>query len=319
MLSKTYNPGKNAVNAVRDVNFEVYQGELFGLFGSNGAGKSTLVRMLATLLHPTSGSANVNGYDVVQDEQKVRSFIGFVASDERSFYGRLSSRQNLSFFAALQSVSRSRIPAEVDRVLKLFNLQSMADVPSQSLSTGQKQRLNIARALVHDPPLLFLDEPTKSMDVQTSDYVKTLIKDNLVGTLGKTVVFISHELYEMDAFCDRVAILADGSIRALGTPSALAERLPRRAIYRINIKGDVSCMHAYWEHIEDIEKIETISRGITLTVLDVTLSDETSNAWLSIMQSIHKCGGRMEGYQRVDDSSLRDIVRYFSNAKDIIT
>ena len=122
------------------------------------------------------------------------------------------------------------IPQRVAYVLDLFGLTAKAGARVQSLSTGQKQRLNMARALVHDPPILFLDEPTKSMDVQTSDFVKGLIKEELIGRQGKTVVYISHELYEMDNFCDRVAILADGRVRVVGTPAELAARLPRRAL-----------------------------------------------------------------------------------------
>ncbi len=318
-LSKTYHIRDTEVCAVRNVFLEIYTGELFGLFGPNGAGKSTLVRMLATLLQPSTGFATVNGFDVVRDSQKVRSLLGFVAADERSFYGRLTPRQNLAFYAAMQNVKHVRVHDEVDRVLKLFDLQSKADVAFQSLSTGQKQRLNMARALVHDPPLLILDEPTKSMDVQTSDIVKNLIKHDLVERQGKTVIFISHELYEMDAFCDRVAILADGSIQALGTPSALSDSLPRRAIYRVTVVGNISCILPQLQLVSDIEAITIFSQGMTLTALDITLSNETSAVWFTIMKTVQNCHGRVEGYQRLDNSSLREIVAYFSTDKGVNT
>jgi ABC-2 type transport system ATP-binding protein len=251
----------------------------------------------------------------VRDELSVRGSIGLVASDERSFYGRLTCRQNLSFYAALQNVPRAQARRRVDAALDLFDLLPKADAPFQSLSTGQKQRLNMARALVHDPPILFLDEPTKSMDVQTSDFVKALIKDELVARRRKTVVFISHELYEMDNFCDRVVILAEGQLRAIGTPDELSARIPRRAIYRVEVAGDADRIAARWRSLSQIESVAEVSRGVMLTAFDVTLADESSGVWLSVLQAVGACGGRVEEYRRVDDGSLRDIIKHFTELK----
>ncbi len=310
-LTKIYGADPVAVHAVTDVTLRIMPGELFGLFGPNGAGKSTLVRMLTTLLAPTRGSATVKGYDIVRDELQVRASCGLVTSDERSFYGRLSAARNLSFFAAMQNVARHQIPQRVAYVLDLFGLTAKAEATAQSLSTGQKQRLNMARALVHDPRILFLDEPTKSMDVQTSDFVKGLIKEELVGRQGKTVVFISHELYEMDNFCDRVVILADGRVRVVGTPAELGARLPRRALYRIVVQGDVSAISQQWRQIDGVESVTLVSEGTATTVFDLALADEFT--WLSVMEAVGECGGRVEEYHRVDDQSLRRIVAHFSN------
>jgi ABC-2 type transport system ATP-binding protein len=312
-LSKTFAAYGREVRAVRDVSFEVDRGELFGLFGSNGAGKSTLVRMLSTLLAPTQGTATVDGCDIVRDELKVRASIGLVASDERSFYGRLTCRQNLSFYAALQNVPKKQVKSHVDGVLDLFGLFPKADAPFQSLSTGQRQRLNMARALVHDPSILFLDEPTKSMDVQTADFVKTLIKDELVKRQRRTIVFISHELYEMDNFCDRVAILAEGQLRAIGTPEELSAHIPRRAIYRVEVEGDAGRIAARWKSLPRVEAVAEVSRGVSITAFDVTLADETSGVWLDVLREVGACGGRVEEYRRVDDGSLRDVIKHFTN------
>ena len=314
-LSKTFTAYGREVHAVRDVSFTVEPGELFGLFGSNGAGKSTLVRMLSTLLLPTRGTAAVNGFDIVRDELHVRASVGLVASDERSFYGRLTCRQNLSFYAALQNVPRSQVKQKVDGALGLFDLSSKAGAPFQSLSTGQKQRLNMARALVHDPPILFLDEPTKSMDVQTSDFVKALIKEELVARQRKTIVFISHELYEMDNFCDRVVILAEGQLRAIGTPEELGARIPRRAIYRIEVQGDADGIASRWKSLPKVEAVTEVSRGVSITAFDVTLADETSGVWLEVLKVVGACGGRVEEYRRVDDGSLRDVIKHFTEVK----
>jgi ABC-2 type transport system ATP-binding protein len=311
-LTKVFHSQGREIAAVRDVSLEIQPGELFGLFGANGAGKSTLVRMLTTLLEPTAGQARVQGFDVVADDLRARAATGLVTADERAFYGRLTPRRNLAFYAALQNVPRRAIADRVDAVLELFGLAAKADVPFQSLSTGQKQRLNMARALVHDPPVLFLDEPTKSMDVQTADFVKTLIKDDLVGRQGKTVVFISHELYEMDAFCDRVAILAEGVVRAVGTPEVLGARLPRRALYRLTVTGDADRMVDRWRALARVTSVTEVSQGITMTAFDVALADESTGVWLDVMRVVDDCGGRVEEYRRLDDGSLRDVVRFFT-------
>lgn len=309
-LNKTYTGRGQQVYAVRDVSLALFPGELFGLFGPNGAGKSTLVRILATLLSPTSGSATVNGFDVTTEALRVRASLGLVTADERSFYGRLTAAQNLSFYAAMQNVPRRQIGSRVKAVLGLFDLAGKADALAQSLSTGQKQRLNMARALVHDPPILLLDEPTKSMDVQTSDFVKALIKEELVGRQGKSVVYISHELYEMDNFCDRVLILADGRVRVIGSPAELGAMLPRRALYRIVVEGNTGRIGAEMAAVPGVESVQEHSRGASTTTFDLALEDEA--VWLAVMQAIAREDGRLETYHRVDDESLRRIVAHFS-------
>jgi ABC-2 type transport system ATP-binding protein len=311
-LTKVFRSQGRVVEAVRGVSFAVHGGELFGLFGPNGAGKSTLVRMLSTLLMPTKGRATVAGLDLVAEPLSVRRKIGLVASDERSFYGRLNALKNLEFYAALQGVPRRQIGERARMVLDLFNLADKADASFQSLSTGQRQRLNMARALVHDPPILYLDEPTKSMDVQTSDFVKALIKDELVARRGKTVVFISHELYEMDNFCDRVAVLAEGRLRAVGTPEDLASRLPRRAVFRIQLRGEPEPIIRGWREVPGVGSVTEVSRGVSMTSLDIELIDETSKVWFSVLRHVAECNARLEAYQRVDDRSLREIIRHFS-------
>jgi ABC-2 type transport system ATP-binding protein len=310
-LTKIYGAEPNAVHAITDLNLQIMPGEIFGLFGPNGAGKSTLVRLLTTLLAPTRGTAFVGGYNIVRDELRVRASCGLATSNERSFYGRLSAAQNLSFFASMQNMNRQEIPRRVAFVLDLFGLTAKAGSSAQSLSSGQRQRLNMARALVHDPPILFLDEPTKSMDVQTSDFVKGLIKEELNRRQGKTVVYISHELYEMENFCDRVAILADGRERVVGTPAELGARLPRRALYRIVVQGDVAAISQKWLQIESVETVKLVSEGPAMAAYDLALVDEA--AWLSVMEAVHEYGGRVETYRRVDDQSLRQIVAHFSN------
>ncbi len=308
-LSKTFHAGGQTIYAVREATVDINQGELFGLFGPNGAGKSTFIRMLSTLLMPTHGRATVNGFDVVRNELRVRASIGLVAADERSFYGRLTAIQNLSFHAALQNVPQRLVGRRIHEMLHRFGLAHKAHAPVQSLSTGQRQRLNMARALIHDPPILFLDEPTKSMDVQTSDFVKALIKDDLVGQQGKTVLFISHELYEMDNFCDRVAILADGQVKAVDTPANLGSQLPRRAVYRVVVEGDAEAIASRWRATPGVDSVRHVSQGASTVAFDVMLASESG--WSGIMEAVQAEHGRVESYRRLDDESLRRIVAHF--------
>ncbi len=318
-LGKSFKHNGIDVVAVRDFSLDMQAGELLGLFGHNGAGKSTLVRMLATLIRPTHGSAQVNGFDVVRDEQKVRASVGLAASDERSFYGQLNAWDNLRFYAALQNVPRQLIAERVRSVLDLLELSQIAKRPFQTYSTGQRQRLNLARALVHNPPILFLDEPTKSMDVQTSDSVRSLIKHELVGRQGKTVVFISHELHEIENFCDRVAIMHRGRLRALGTPSELIRQLPAQPSYRFEVECEAAAVVHALQQVTGVEGVNVIRREGALATLELRLvnsngaSDGIRQCEEQIWQAVYAGGGRIRSYQPVGNASLRDVVRYFSS------
>ncbi len=311
-LGKTFSANGQAVVAVRDVSLAVHAGELFGLFGHNGAGKSTLVRMLATLVRPTHGSARVNGYDLVRDERRVRGSIGLVASDERSFYGRLSARDNLRFFAALQDVPRRQIDARVQYALELFDLRDIAARPFQTYSTGQRQRLNMARAILHDPPILFLDEPTKSMDVQTSDFVKTLVKQELVGKQGKTVVFISHELYEMEDYCDRIAVVARGQLRALDTPRALLAQLPQQPRFQLQIEGALEPVLDALRAITALNLID-VARSNGSAKVEFTMNESAGDWQAAVWQSVLANGGRISEFRQTRGHTLRDVIRYYSD------
>ncbi len=311
-LAKTFHVGGHSVAAVRDISLGVRAGELFGLFGHNGAGKSTLVRMLATLVRPTCGSARVNSFDLVADEKRVRGSIGLVAGDERSFYGRLSARDNLRFFAALQNVPRRRIDERVRYVLDLFDLGGIASRPFQTYSTGQKQRLNMARALLHDPPILFLDEPTRSMDVQTSDFVRALVKSELVTRQGKTVVFISHELYEMEDYCDRIAIVNRGTLRALGTPRELLRQLPAQPTYQLEVEGPAEAVMGALAGLVDLDNTSLVRDDGSATI-EFTIRDGAGNWQASVWSAVLEAGGRIGAFRQVRGHTLRDVLRHFGS------
>ncbi len=207
-------PGR--VQALRGVDLHVKRGEIFGLLGPNGAGKTTLVKILSCLVIPDRGRAVVSGVDVRQ-EDKVKKLLGLVHSDERSFYWRLTGRENLRFFARLYDVPGPKIEKRIDELLEKVDLAEASTRRFSDYSSGMKQRFAIARALLHDPPILLMDEPTRSLDPAASLSLRALIRDELKGRDGKTILLATHNLHEAEALCDRIAILVEGSVRQVGT------------------------------------------------------------------------------------------------------
>ena len=204
------------VRALRGVDLGVCAGEIFGLLGPNGAGKTTLLKILSCLVLPDTGRAVVGGEDTVQ-EGKVKPKIGLVHSDERSFYWRLSGRENLTFFSHLYDVPRRKMRARIDELLRRVDMHEDADRRFADYSSGMKQRLAIARALLHDPPILLMDEPTRSLDPASAMALRSFVRDELNGRDRKTILLATHNLREAETLCDRVAILVRGRIRRIGT------------------------------------------------------------------------------------------------------
>jgi ABC-2 type transport system ATP-binding protein len=201
---------------LRGVDLTVGTGEIFSLLGPNGAGKTTLLKILCCLILPDAGRALVGGTETVH-ENRVKARIGLVHSDERSFYWRLSARENLRFFARLYDVRGKRIESRVAELLAHVDLTAAADRPFSTYSSGMKQRCAIARALLHDPPILLMDEPTRSLDPAAARALRLFIEEQLRGRDGKTVLLATHDLHEAEALSDRVAILVDGTVRQVGT------------------------------------------------------------------------------------------------------
>lgn len=230
-------PIKESVTAVDKVSLEVAKGELFGLVGPNGAGKTTLVKTLCTLLWPTSGRALVNGYDVSREENQVKASIGFVSGEERSFYWRLTGRQNLRFFASLGNLFGKEATERIDEVLERLDLKEAADNMVYSYSSGMKQKLAIARGLLTRPSVLFLDEPTKSIDPLMAIKLKRFVRKELVEKEGKTVFLTSHRLEEVEMLCDRFVILNKGKATFCGTLAQLRRSLRPDEHYVLKLGG----------------------------------------------------------------------------------
>jgi ABC-2 type transport system ATP-binding protein len=223
------------VDAVRGISFVVERGELFGLLGPNGAGKTTTIKMLITLLLPTSGKARVLGLDVVEQASEVRRRIGYVFGGDRGLYERLSGRDNLRYFAELYGVSGKAQRRRIEEVLELVGLRGREQERVEGYSRGMRQRLHIARGILHDPEVVFLDEPTIGVDPVGARELRQTIGD-LVRS-GKTVLLTTHYMFEADALCDRIAVIAKGRIVGEGTPAALKAGVASGTVTEIEVFG----------------------------------------------------------------------------------
>ncbi|NMC46458.1 MAG: ABC transporter ATP-binding protein [Chloroflexi bacterium] len=223
------------VRAVNDISFDVADGELFGLLGPNGAGKTTSVKMLTTLLIPTAGTARILGYDIIKDAEALRPRIGFIFGGERGLYWRLNATDNLRYFASLYYidpvVARKRVPY----LLEMVGLKDRADEKVEGYSRGMRQRLHIARALLHDPEILFLDEPTMGLDPVGARELRQTVRN--LQDEKKTILLTTHYMFEADALCQRIAVINQGKIVALDTPQKIKETVKDLSVVEIEVFG----------------------------------------------------------------------------------
>ena len=243
------------IEAVRGIDFEVGEGELFGLLGPNGAGKTTTIKMLITLLIPTEGTARVLGLDVVSEAREVRKRIGYVFGGERGVYERLAGYDNLRYFAELYGVPPREQKARIAALLELVGLTGREHERAEGYSRGMKQRLHVARGLLHDPPVLFLDEPTIGLDPVGARELRATIA--ALAAAGKTVLLTTHYMFEADALCDRIAVIAQGKIVAEGTPQALKAGVAQGRVVEIEVYGTAD------EAVERLRVVEGV-RGVSV-------------------------------------------------------
>jgi len=223
------------IEAVRGVDFAIEAGELFGLLGPNGAGKTTTIKMLITLLIPTAGKATVLGLDVVENAREVRKRIGYVFGGERGVYERLSGYDNLRYFAELYGVPPRDQKRRIEELLELVGLKGREHERAEGYSRGMKQRLHVARGLLHDPEVLFLDEPTIGLDPVGARDVRAMIAS--LTDAGKTVLLTTHYMFEADALCDRIAVITKGAIVAEGTPEQLKRGVAEGTVVEVEVYG----------------------------------------------------------------------------------
>ena len=222
---------REEVEAVRGVSFAIEPGELFGLLGPNGAGKTTTIKMLITLLLPTSGSATILGLDVVRDAREVRRQIGYVFGGDRGLYERLSALDNLRYFAELYAVPARDQRARIGELLELVGLTGREKERVEGFSRGMRQRLHIARGLLHDPALLFLDEPSIGIDPVGARELRQTIAG--LRDQGKTILLTTHYMFEADELCDRIAVIRTGELVAQGTPAQLKARVTAGSVVEV--------------------------------------------------------------------------------------
>jgi ABC-2 type transport system ATP-binding protein len=221
--------------ALSDVNLEVPYGEFFGLLGPNGAGKTTLIKILTTLLAPSSGTALVAGYDVARQPELVRPQINMVSGGESSGYGLLTVRENLWMFGQFYGLDSKTTHKRIDELLELINLSDRANTKTSDLSTGLRQKMNIVRGFLTDPQVVFLDEPTLGLDVNAGREVRRFVQDWVAQRPTRTMLLTTHYMAEADELCQRVAIINAGRVLACDTPANLKRRLQREAIYRLDV------------------------------------------------------------------------------------
>ncbi len=221
-LTKRFKVGKEeSITAVKKLNLEAKSGEVLGILGPNGAGKTTTLRMISTILSPSSGTAVVNGNDVRKNPLQVRQSIGYLAT-EMGLYERLTPVETLTFFARINGLDQGLIDSRIEEVFNILDMGDFGDRRTDKLSTGMKQKLSLARSLIHDPPILIFDEPTQGLDLMTSKTVTDYIKEFKQG--GKTIILSTHIMSVAEKLCDKIAILFEGEIKAYGNLDALLER-----------------------------------------------------------------------------------------------
>jgi sodium transport system ATP-binding protein len=230
-LTKTFRDKKRGeIRGADGISFRVEPGQIYGLLGANGAGKTTTLRLLATLLKPTGGSANVAGFDVVREPEKVRAQVGFLAAST-ALYGRLTAREMITYFGLLNGLAAPEIRARLTRLADELDLHEFLDRRCEKFSTGMKQKTSIARTLIHDPAVMIFDEPTLGLDVMTARSIVRFVRD--CRQRGKTVIYSTHVMSEVEKLCDTIGIIHGGRLLAEGTLPELRTRYGKQDLEEI--------------------------------------------------------------------------------------
>lgn len=286
------------------MSLQIHQGEIFGLLGPNGAGKSTTIRMLCTLLEPTSGTARVNGYEITKQANLVRQNLGTLLAGERSIYWKLTARENLEYFAALFHLPAQVAKKRVNELLERLELVSRADDLVEKFSTGMKQRVAIGKALVANPPILLLDEPTLGLDPQAARNLRELIAD--LKREGHTVLLTTHYMEEADQLSDRIGIIDQGRIIALDTPARLKDRIQQKDVIRLEIAGWQDELGARIQAVPGVEKMIAHRMGEE-SLWEVSLHAENSRTVLpGVIDKVNYNGTRLVN-MNIQRPSLEDV------------
>ncbi|MBU7032132.1 MAG: ABC transporter ATP-binding protein [Theionarchaea archaeon] len=300
-LVRTFSGKGKDVIALDDVSINVKKGELFGLLGPNGAGKTTLIKIFTTLLLPTSGQASVYGYDVTREEKNIRPIINMVSGGEYSGYGLLTVEENLWMFSQFYGIPGHEANKRIAALMSRLGIGDMAKRKIRTLSTGERQRVNIIRAFMTDPQVVFLDEPTLGLDVETSRLIRKFVREWLSHDPERTVLLTTHYMMEADQLCDRIAIINEGKIVALDTPSQLKRLIKGEILLKIEIHPEIPL--EWLSSIESVTGFNSKEKGGTLD-LRIMLEDETAVG--EVLSGINQQGGRID-YLFKEEPTLEDV------------
>jgi ABC-2 type transport system ATP-binding protein len=288
--------------ALDGVSLDVRPGELFGLLGPNGAGKTTLIKILTTLLAPTSGTAQVDGLDVTTEAKRIRPLINMVSGGESSGYGILNVRENLWLFARIYGVPTAIALERIDKMLKVVGLEDKAKSRISHLSTGQRQKMNFCRGFVTDPKILFLDEPTLGLDVTSARAIRTFLREWMREKPDRTLLLTTHYMAEADELCDRVAIIDKGKVLACDTPAALKRRVQTHALYEISLAPGSS----EWSDLEKLTGVHQSTATTTPTTVELKVSLEVESAIGVVVQTLVARGNHILSLKKVEPT-LEDV------------
>lgn len=298
---------KHLVTAVENVSLDIQEGEFFGLLGPNGAGKTTFIKMLCCLVLPTSGIARVLSHDVDKENQKVKQLVGLVSSEERSFFWRLSGRDNLMFYAALYQLTGQAARQRIDELLNLVGLEKEADMRFQNYSTGMRQKLAIVRGLLSEPRVLFVDEPTRSLDPVSAQSVRSFLREKVVNK-DKTVVLATHNLTEAEQLCDRLAILDHGRVVAQGTVKELRSLFQTHEECHLELGRFPKAVLTQLESLDGVLDAHLTKNGSEISVLDLKIVNRET-VMPRMLQMIMDSGAQIYNCQ-LKDMPLEEIFSY---------
>ncbi len=301
-------PGRGSVTepfvAVDGVSFEIRRGEIFGLLGPNGAGKTTTIRMLSTLLEPTSGSATINGYDIRKQTSLVRQSLGAVLTGERSIYWKLTGRENLEYFATLYHMPPRTAKQRIQELLERLDLAHRADEYVERYSSGMKQRIAIAKALLANPPVLLLDEPTIGLDPQSARNLRELVLE--VRSEGRTILLTTHYMEEADLLSDRVGIIDSGRIIALDTPERLKGSLRQLDVMKLELHDYDPALDGVLASIPAVENVVSSPAGNDGAWYVSLHARDTRAVLPSVIELVGSRSGRITNLQ-VAQPTLEDV------------
>lgn len=286
--------------AVDHVSFDVKKGEIFGFLGPNGAGKTTTIRMLCTLTRPTEGTATVAGLDIIKNDNQVREHIGLV-SEKMIMYDRLTAYENLKLFAKLYNLPKEQMNIKIDELLKLVHMEKWHDTQIGTYSTGMKQRINVIRALLNEPSILFLDEPTLGLDPQSTAEIREFI--HKINTENRTTIILTtHMMVEADMLCDRVGIIDKGKIVALDTP----ENLKKMISDTENLVTEMDIPNLANSMVENLQACECVKAISRLSATKIKVQGNGDDAFDTILDTIRANGGKISSVKKLEPT-LEDV------------